>query len=668
MTFALIGNQNCGKTTLFNALTGSNQHVGNFPGVTVEKKEGEIRRKKGVSVVDLPGIYSLSPYTSEEIVTRDFLLKEKPDGIINIVDATNLERNLYLSLQLMELRIPTVIALNMMDEVEENHQSIDLPGLRAALGVPVVPISASKEEGVAELVDVAVRTASNKVLPEKLDFCGGAVHKAVHSVAHLIEQRAVEKGVPKRYAATKLIEGDAPTEEQFDLSDEDKHIIGEIVSEMERTLGTDREAALADMRYAYIDNVVRTNVKKGEETIGQKRSVALDKVLTHRYFAIPIFLLVMLLIFWLTFGVIGEALSSVMEGLIGVASAGMDALLTRLGASELLHSLLIDGIFAGVGSVLSFLPTILVLFFFLSVLEDTGYMARVAFVMDKLLRKIGLSGRSFVPMIIGFGCSVPAVMATRTLASDRDRKMTILLVPFMSCSAKLPIYAMITDVFFQKNKALVMVSLYVLGMVVGILYGLLFKNTVFRSEPMPFVMELPSYRFPSPRSVLLHMLERAKDFLRKAFTVILGATVAIWFLQRYDLGLNVVTDGAASMLGTLGRWVAPVFAPLGFGDWRLSTALITGLTAKEAVVSTLTVLMGAGDKAALSAALAGLLSPLAAYTFLVFTLLYMPCVAAFAAVRREFGSTWQAAVAMATQTCIAWLVAFIVYNVGALLV
>lgn len=663
MTFALIGNQNCGKTTLFNALTGSNQHVGNFPGVTVEKKEGAIRNAADAAVVDLPGIYSLSPYTSEEVVTRDFLINEHPDGVINIVDATNLERNLYLTLQVLELYIPTVIALNMMDEVEENHQKIDIAGLSETLGVPVIPISANKGAGIDTLVAEALRFAREKVSPKRVDFCDGAVHEAIHSIAKLITPNAKKAGLPLRYAATKLTEGDAPTEKLLKLSSDDKKQAEFYVSVMEKSLGTDREAALADMRYAFIDGVCRANVKKPEQTIGQARSVKLDKLLTHRFLAIPTFLLILLVIFWLTFGVLGQALSGVMEGLIALATDGMAALLLNIGASELVRSLVIDGIFAGVGSVLSFLPTILILFFFLSVLEDTGYMARVAFVMDKLLRKIGLSGRSFVPMIIGFGCSVPAIMATRTLSSDRDRKMTMLIVPFMSCSAKLPIYAMITDIFFAEHKALVMIALYVTGMVVGVLYGLCFKN-IFKAESMPFVMELPAYRFPSARNVGLHMWERAKDFIKKAFTIIFFATIIIWVLQTFNTRFVPVSDGSQSMLGIIGAAVAPVFAPLGFGDWRVSTALITGLTAKEAVVSTLTVLVGANGAESLAAVMQGMLSPLAAFSFLVFTLLYMPCVAAMAAIKRELNSFFGALAAMATQTGIAWLVSFAVYNIG----
>lgn len=667
LTFALAGNQNSGKTTLFNALTGSNQHVGNFPGVTVEKKEGPIRGRKHATVVDLPGIYSLSPYTAEEIVTRDFLVTQKPDGIINIVDATSLERNLYLTLQLLELGIPTVIALNMMDEVTANGYSIHIDGLKKALGVEIVPISASKQEGIAELLDKAILAASTEMKPRRVDFCaGGPVHKAIHSVYHLVEDHAKQAGLPARYAATRLVEGDALIEKQLKLKKGEDDIIASIVAEMERELGTDREAAMADMRYAFIDTACHDNYQRGRSTKEQERSIRIDKVLTNKYLALPIFFGVMFLIFWLTFSVVGQPLADLLEIGIGALTAVVDSLLTRLNVAPMLQSFIINGVFAGVGSVLSFLPIIVVLFFFLSILEDTGYMARVAFVMDKLLRKIGLSGRSFVPMLIGFGCSVPAIMATRTLPSERDRKMTILLVPFMSCSAKLPIYSMMVSVFFPKNRAVVMLSLYALGILVGIVYGLFFKNTIFRSDPVPFVMELPAYRFPSVRSVALHLWQRAKDFIVRAFTIILLATMVIWVLQSFDFGFHVVTDSSQSMLAAIGTAIAPVFQPLGFGDWRLSTALITGLTAKEAVVSTLTVLTGATNDAALAGVLGTILTPLGAYSFLVFTLLYMPCVAAMAAVKRELGSMLSAVLAMACQTGLAWLVAFAVYQIGSI--
>lgn len=666
MVFALIGNQNCGKTTLFNQLTGSNQHVGNFPGVTVEKKEGVIKKAQSATVVDLPGIYSLSPYTAEEVVTRDFLIKEKPDAIINIVDATNIERNLYLTLQLIELNLPMVLALNMMDEVTASGGSIEVKKLEQALGIPVVPISASKNEGVSELVDRAVKTAQAQIRPQKMDFCSGEVHRAIHGVAHLIEDHCTATGTPLRFAATRLVEGDELTEQALKLNQNEIETLEHIAKEMEDALGTDREAALADMRYQFIEKISADTVHKPGETREQQRSIAIDRVLTHKYFAIPIFLCIMGVVFWLTFGVIGSFLSDVMAVGIQTVTVWTDTLLTHWGINPMVHSLIIDGIYAGVGSVLSFLPIIVVLFFFLSMLEDSGYMARVAFVMDKLLRKIGLSGRSFVPMLIGFGCSVPAIMATRTLASERDRKMTIMLTPFMSCSAKLPIYAVFTAAFFPEHAALVMIALYVLGMVVGILYGLVLKRFCFKGEPVPFVMELPAYRLPSGKSILLHMWEKAKDFLHKAFTIIFVATIVIWFLQSFDFKLNMVADSANSMLAAIGALIAPVFAPLGFGNWKVSTALLTGLTAKEAVVSTLAVLMGVGDATALTPLLSQMFTPLTAFVFLCFTLLYMPCVAALAAVRREMGSGKDAALAMLAQTGIAWLVAFVVLRIGLL--
>ena len=667
MVFALIGNQNCGKTTLFNQLTGSNQHVGNFPGVTVEKKEGVIKRARSATVVDLPGIYSLSPYTAEEVVTRDFLIHDKPDAVINIVDATNIERNLYLTLQLIELNLPMVLALNMMDEVTASGGSIEIKRLEEELGIPVVPISASKNEGVSELVDRVVKTAKEQTRPKKMDFCTNEVHRAIHSVAHLVEDHCAAAGIPLRFAATRLVEGDALTVKALRLNQNEIETLEHITREMENALGTDREAALADMRYQFIEQVSAKTVHKPRETKEQERSVAIDRILTHKYFAIPIFLCIMGVVFWLTFGVIGAFLSDIMAAGISVVTLWTDTLLSYLGINQMVHSLIIDGVYAGVGSVLSFLPIIVVLFFFLSMLEDSGYMARVAFVMDKLLRKIGLSGRSFVPMLIGFGCSVPAIMATRTLASERDRKMTIMLTPFMSCSAKLPIYAVFTAAFFPKHAALVMIGLYVLGMVVGILYGLVLKRFCFKGEPVPFVMELPAYRLPSAKSIMLHMWEKAKDFLHKAFTIIFVATIVIWFLQSFDFKLNMVADSANSMLAAIGTLIAPVFAPLGFGNWKASTALLTGLTAKEAVVSTMAVLMGVGDSTALTPLLAQMFTPLTAFTFLCFTLLYMPCVAALAAVRREMGSSRDAALAMLAQTGIAWVVAFLVMRIGLLL-
>ena len=664
LTFALAGNQNCGKTTLFNQLTGSHQHVGNFPGVTVERKEGQIKDHPGNTVVDLPGIYSLSPYTAEEVVTRDFLLRDKPDAIINIVDATNIERNLYLTLQLMELRVPMVLALNMMDEVTKSGGSIDVLALSRELGIDVVPIVASRGEGIHELVDRAIAVAQEKRLPARQDFCTGEVHKAIHSISHIIEDHAREAGVPLRFAATKLVEGDEPMLKTLNIHEGDVEIIRHIVCDMEQALGTDREAALADMRYEYITALVAKTVVKPQATAEQQRSLRIDQVLTHKYFAIPIFLGVMLLIFWLTFSVIGGTLSDWMGLGIERLTVLVGDVLTAAHVSPVLRSLIIDGVFAGVGSVLSFLPIIVVLFFFLSMLEDSGYMARVAFVMDSLLRKIGLSGRSFVPMLIGFGCSVPAIMATRTLPGERDKRMTILLIPFMSCSAKLPIYAVFSAAFFPDYSGLVMMALYIFGIVTGILAGLLLKNTVFRGNPVPFVMELPAYRLPGLQSTLLHMWQKAKDFIVKAFTIIFVASIAVWFLQSLDFGFNMVSDGSQSMLAAMGRWIAPVFRPLGFGNWQSVAALITGLCAKETVVSTFIQLTGAAGTAELAAALPGFFTPLQAASFLVFTLLYMPCVAAMAAVRREMGSGFKALGLMVFQTGVAWLMAFLVYTAG----
>ena len=660
MVFALIGNQNCGKTTLFNQLTGSKQHVGNFPGVTVEKKEGMVRHQKDVSIVDLPGVYSLSPYTAEEVVTRDFLLKEKPDAIINIVDATNIERNLYLSLQLMECNVPMIIALNMMDEVRSNGGYVDVDKLREKLGVPVVAISASKNEGVDELISMAVELGRQRTLPKVMDFCSGPIHNAIHSLAHLVEDHSERAGLPKRYAATKMIEGDEPTIDELKLSDNEIDIMHHVITEMETELGTDREAALADMRYEFIEGVVSEAVEKPKNSKERERSVRIDKIVTNKYLAIPIFIAIMGLVFWLTFDLIGGTLSDLMaegiEWLTDVTASGLEA----AGVNATVRSLVIDGIFTGVGSVLSFLPLIVVLFCFLSILEDSGYMARVAFVMDKLLRKIGLSGRSFVPMLIGFGCSVPAIMATRTLPSARDRKMTIMLTPFMSCSAKIPIYALISAAFFPEHSALVMISLYLLGIVCGILSGLLFKSTIFKGEPVPFVMELPAYRFPSPRTITLHMWEKAKDFISKAFSLIFIATIIIWFLQTFNYKLDVV-DSSESMLTGIGNLIAPIFRPMGFGDWRAATALIGGLTAKEAVVSTLSVLFGVSS-GSLAGVLGQVFSPAAAFAFAVFTLIYTPCVAAMATVKRELGSTVQMLGVSLYQTCFAWVISFAAYN------
>jgi len=662
MIFALAGNQNCGKTTLFNALTGSNQHVGNFPGVTVDQKSGEVREHKECTVVDLPGIYSLRTYTQEEIVTRDYILNQKPDGIINIVDATNIERNLYLTLQLLELRVPMVLALNMMDEVRANGGTIDVQKLSDDLGIPVVPITAAKGEGVSELMDRAVETAKNRVLPKVYDFCAAnsPVHRCVHAVVHLIEDHAERLGLPPRFCATKLIEGDRDMADRLVLDQNERELLEHCIVQMETENGLDRNASLADMRYTFIEQVTADAVVKCHESKEHKRSVAWDRVLTGKYTALPVFFGVMLLIFWLTFEVIGQGLSDLLALGIDYVTAGVDGALTAYGINPVVHSLIIDGIFAGVGSVLSFLPIIVTLFFFLSILEDTGYMARVAFVMDKLLRKIGLSGRSIVPLLIGFGCSVPAIMATRTVSSDRDRKMTILLTPYMSCSAKIPIYGFFTAAFFTDHKALVMISLYVLGIVVGILAALVMKGTAFRGKPVPFVMELPNYRMPSAKSVGLLLWEKAKDFLQRAFTVIFLATVVIWFLQSFDTRLNVVTDSADSLLALIGQWLAVLFRPLGFGDWRCATALISGFIAKESVVSTLQVLLG-------SAAITSLFTTRSAISFLVFTLLYTPCIAAVATIRRELGSRIKTVGVVLLQCVVAWLAAYIAYAVGGLL-
>ena len=662
MIFALAGNQNCGKTTLFNALTGSNQHVGNFPGVTVDQKSGEVREHKDCTVVDLPGIYSLRTYTQEEIVTRDYILNQKPDGIINIVDATNIERNLYLTLQLLELRVPMVLALNMMDEVRANGGTIDVQKLSDDLGIPVVPITAAKGEGVSELMDRAVETAKNRVLPKVYDFCAAnsPVHRCVHAVVHLIEDHAERLGLPPRFCATKLIEGDRDMADRLVLDQNERELLEHCIVQMETENGLDRNASLADMRYPFIEEVTADAVVKCHESKEHKRSVAWDRVLTGKYTALPVFFGVMLLIFWLTFEVIGQGLSDLLALGIDYVTAGVDGALTAYGINPVVHSLIIDGIFAGVGSVLSFLPIIVTLFFFLSILEDTGYMARVAFVMDKLLRKIGLSGRSIVPLLIGFGCSVPAIMATRTVSSDRDRKMTILLTPYMSCSAKIPIYGFFTAAFFTDHKALVMISLYVLGIVVGILAALVMKGTAFRGKPVPFVMELPNYRMPSAKSVGLLLWEKAKDFLQRAFTVIFLATVVIWFLQSFDTRLNVVTDSADSLLALIGQWLAVLFRPLGFGDWRCATALISGFIAKESVVSTLQVLLGNAD-------ITSLFTTRSAISFLVFTLLYTPCIAAVATIRRELGSRIKTVGVVLLQCVVAWLAAYIAYAVGGLL-
>ena len=668
MIFALVGNQNCGKTTLFNQLTGSNQHVGNFPGVTVDSKEGVMRGAKGCSVVDLPGIYSLRPYTAEEIVTRDFILNQKPDGIINIVDATNIERNLYLTLQLLEMQIPMVLALNMMDEVRGNGGTIDVQKMSDELGIPVVPIAAAKNEGIEDLVESAVRVAHTRTLPKRVDFCDdGPVHRCIHAVSHLIEDHAQAAGMARRFAATKLIEGDEDIISRLLLNQNELEMVEHSIVEMEDEGKLDRNAAIASMRYDYIERLCSKTVVKCRESREHLRSVRIDRVLTNKYAALPIFVGIMLLIFWLTFDVVGACLQDLLALGISRLSAVVDHGLTAYGMNPVVHSLMIDGIFAGVGSVVSFLPIIVVMFFFLSILEDTGYMARVAFVMDKLLRKIGLSGRSFVPMLIGFGCTVPAVMATRTLPSARDRRLTILLTPFMSCSAKIPIYAVFTAAFFPQHAVLAMALLYFGGMVVGVLISLLLNHTVFRGNPVPFVMELPNYRLPTLKSVAMLLWDKARDFLQRAFTVIFVATLAIWFLESFDLHLNFVTDSSRSLLASIGRILAPVFRPLGFEDWRVTTALITGFTAKEAVVSTLGILTGAGTEH-LSAALSGLFTPLSAVSFLTFTLLYTPCVAAIAAIGRELGGRLRGVVVAVFQCVVAWCVAAGLYQLLLLIV
>lgn len=666
MIFALAGNQNCGKTTLFNSLTGANQHVGNFPGVTVDQKVGTLR---GTShqVVDLPGIYSIRPYTQEEVVTQQFLLEQKPDAIINILDATNIERNLYLTLQLLTLQVPMVIALNMMDELRGNGGSIDVRKMSEALGAPVVPISAAKNEGIAELVETLLKTAQNKEKPKVLDFCpDGPVHRCIHAVSHIIEDHAQKLDISRRFCASKLIEGEADFFDKLELSQNERELIEHSVIEMEHDSGLDRNAALADMRYNFIEKVCKSCVVKAHESREYLRSVAIDKVLTNRFFALPIFGVIMALIFYLTFYVIGEYLSNLLALGIDTLTVWVDDFLTAYGMNPVVHSLVIDGVFAGVGSVLSFLPLVVVLFFFLSILEDSGYMARIAFLMDRLLRKIGLSGRSFVPMLLGFGCSVPAIMATRTLSSQRDRKMTIMLTPYMSCSAKIPVYTVFAAAFFPGYELPVMLVLYFGGMLIGVLVALIMKHTMFRGNPVPFVMELPNYRLPSLRSVVLLMWEKAKDFLERAFTVIFLVTVIIWFLQNFDMRLNVVSDSADSILAGIGRVIAPIFAPLGFGDWRMVTALVSGFSAKEAVVGTFGVVLGVGTNQ-LPVALHQLFTTLSAASFLAFTLLYTPCVAAVATIRRELDSTWKTVGVVLMQCVVAWIVALLVYQVGLLL-
>ena len=662
LTFALAGNQNCGKTTLFNRLTGSNQHVGNFPGVTVDRKDGAIIAHENTLVTDLPGIYSLSPYTNEEIVSREFILKENPKAIINIVDATNIERNLYLTMQLMELGRPMVLALNMMDEVWANGGSVRVNEMEALLGMPVVPISASRGEGIEELIDHALHVAKYQEPPAVQDFCdandnGGAVHRCLHSIMHIIEDHAQKANIPLRFAASKIAEGDPLIIEQLDLDVNEKRTIAHIVKQMESERGLDRASAIADMRFAFIDKVCRQTVVKPRISKEHIRSLQIDEVLTGKYSAIPAFIAIMALVFWLTFNVIGVCLNDALDWLIGMATDYTDAALTAWHVNASIHSLIIDAIFNGVGSVLSFLPTIVVLFFFLSFLEDSGYMARVAFVMDTLLRRIGLSGRSIVPMLIGFGCTVPGVMASRTLPSERDRKMTILLTPFMSCSAKLPIYAFFVAAFFPGDGAAVMIGLYLLGIVVAVLMGLIMKNSIFKGEAVPFVMELPNYRMPGAKNVMLLLWDKAKDFLERAFTVIFVATIVIWFLQTFDFQLNPVEDSHTSILAVVAGWISPVFAPLGFDDWRVTTALIGGFMAKESVVSSLSVLFGSTE------ALTAVMSGLTALTLLVFCLLYTPCVASIATIKRELGGQWALGVAV-FQCVIAWIVALIVRLIG----
>ena len=668
LTFALAGNQNCGKTTLFNQLTGSNQHVGNFPGVTVDRKDGQIRGHAEATVTDLPGIYSLSPYTSEEVVSRRFILYSNPNAIINIVDATNIERNLYLTLQLMELDRPMVLALNMMDEVTANGGTIDVNLLEGLLGIPVVPISAAKGEGIDELVEHALHVARFQERPGRLDFCAadgldeGALHRCIHGIAHLVEDHATRANIPLRFAATKLVEGDELVIEALGLEQNELDAIEHIICQMEDEAGTDRLSALADMRFSFIGEVCDKCVVRPHESREHARSVAIDRVLTGRHTAVPAFLLIMGLVFWLTFGVIGAWLQGLMEQFVDWATAGIDVGLATWGVNPVVHSLVVDGVCAGVGSVLSFLPIIVVLFLFLSILEDSGYMARVAFVMDKVLRHFGLSGRSFVPMLIGFGCSVPAVMATRTLPSEHDRRMTVMLTPFMSCSAKLPVYGLLCSAFFARGSVLAMVSLYILGIVVGMVVALVLKRTAFRGEPVPFVMELPNYRMPSAKTTLLLAWDKAKGFVTKAFTIIFVASVVVWFLQTFDVRLNVVTDQSQSLLAGLGGLIAPVFAPLGFGDWRASTALVCGLIAKESVISTLTVLLGSTSASVLQT----LFTPFTAFVFLTFTLLYPPCVAAISTVKSELGGRWAVAV-FCLQVGVAWVAAFVVHAVGMLL-
>lgn len=662
LTFALVGNQNCGKTTLFNVLTGSNQHIGNFPGVTVDRKDGVIKGYPDTLITDLPGIYSMSPYSSEEIVTREFLLMDKPKGIINILDATNIERNLYLSMQLMELGIPMVIALNMMDEVRVNGGSIRINAIEELLGVPVIPISAAKGEGIEELVSHAIHVAKYQEKPQISDFCSknSAVHRCIHGIMSLISDHAQKTGYPERFAASKVVEGDSLVLKHLELEQNEKEMIEHIIVQMEEECGMDRASAIADMRFAYIEDVCKNTVVKPRESKERIRSQKIDKLLTGKYTGIPMFIAIMGLVFYLTFNVIGAALSNVLDVLIRFVTNGVDNLLTAMNVNSVLHALIIDGIFNGVGSVLSFLPIIVTLFFFLSILEDSGYMARVAFIMDKLLRKLGLSGRSIVPMLIGFGCSVPGVMASRTLSSERDRRMTVLLTPFMSCSAKVPIYAFFSAAFFPHYAALVMIGMYFIGIIVGIIMAFIFKKTLFKGEPVPFVMELPNYRMPGAKNVVHLLWEKAKDFLQKAFSIIFIATILIWFMQNFDIRLNVVADSRQSILAVLAGMITPLFKPLGFGDWRLVTAILTGVMAKESVVSTISILFGSTIE------MVSVISAAGAMSFLVFCLLYTPCVAAIASVKKELGGKW-AAYVVVIQCVVAWIAALITYIIAGIL-
>lgn len=662
LTFALVGNQNCGKTTLFNVLTGSNQHIGNFPGVTVDRKDGVIKGYLDTLITDLPGIYSMSPYSSEEIVTREFLLMDKPKGIINILDATNIERNLYLSMQLMELGIPMVIALNMMDEVRVNGGSVRINSIEELLGVPVIPISAAKGEGIEELVSHAIHVAKYQEKPQISDFCSkdSAVHRCIHGIMSLISDHADKAGYPERFAASKVVEGDSLVLKHLELEQNEKEMIEHIIVQMEEECGMDRASAIADMRFAYIEDVCKNTVVKPRESKERIRSQKIDKLLTGKYTGIPMFIAIMGLVFYLTFNVIGAALSNVLDILITFVTNGVDNLLTAMNVNSVLHALIIDGIFNGVGSVLSFLPIIVTLFFFLSILEDSGYMARVAFIMDKLLRKLGLSGRSIVPMLIGFGCSVPGVMASRTLSSERDRRMTVLLTPFMSCSAKVPIYAFFSAAFFPHYAALVMIGMYFIGIIVGIIMAFIFKKTLFKGEPVPFVMELPNYRMPGAKNVVHLLWEKAKDFLQKAFSIIFIATILIWFMQNFDIRLNVVADSRQSILAVLAGMITPLFKPLGFGDWRLVTAILTGVMAKESVVSTISILFGSTIE------MVSVISAAGAMSFLVFCLLYTPCVAAIASVKKELGGKW-AAYVVVIQCVVAWIAALITYIIAGIL-